>query len=184
MFGSRVCVRIPGADKFPKLDHKNTNGIFLGFTATDNNIYFEDNHTSRVLISTHVFFDEAHMSVPHNLTPLGAQVIKHSGYTKEDDPSAETPVLVKHLTANATTPTKSTPDSVGLDLYSAEVTPVIIAPGGGTAKILTDLAIEPPPGTYARIASRSSMAFKQTIHVAGGVIDPDYRGNIAIGLYN
>ena len=64
IFGSRVCARIPGADKLPKLDHKNTNGIFLGYTSTDNNIYFEDDNIGRVLISTHVLFDEAHMSVP------------------------------------------------------------------------------------------------------------------------
>ena len=29
IFGSRVYARIPGADKFPKLDHKNTHGISL-----------------------------------------------------------------------------------------------------------------------------------------------------------
>ena len=42
IFGSKVCARIPGADKFPKLDHKNVNEIFLDFTATDNNIHVED----------------------------------------------------------------------------------------------------------------------------------------------
>ena len=50
--------------------------------------------------------------------------------------------------------------------------------------IKPDLAMKPPPGTYARIAPRSSLAFKNNIHVVAGVIDPDYRGNIAIGLQN
>ena len=32
--------------------------------STDNNIYFKDDNTGRILISTHVFFYEAHFSVP------------------------------------------------------------------------------------------------------------------------
>ena len=83
IFGARVCARMPGADKFPKLDHKNTNGIFLGYTATDKNIYFEDDITGRILISKHVLFDEAHLSIPSNSTPLGAQALHRTGYSPE-----------------------------------------------------------------------------------------------------
>ena len=39
-------------------------------------------------------------------------------------------------------------------------------------------------GTYARIAPRSSLAFNHNVHIGGGVIDPDYRGNIKVGLFN
>ena len=184
IFGSRVCARIPGADKLPKLDHKNTNGIFLGYTSTDNNIYFEDDNTGRVLISTHVLFDEAHMSVPDSLTPIGAQALQRSGYSQTNDASIPKPILVKILSPRATKPTSSTPQSVGLDLYSASKTSITIPSDGGIASIPTDIAIEPPDGTYARIASRSGLAFKQNVHVIGGVIDPDYRGNISIGLCN
>ena len=80
IFGSRVCARIPGADKFPKLDHKNTNGIFLGYTATDKNVYFEDDSSGQVLISKHTIFDEAHISVPSTYTLLGAQSLQRTGY--------------------------------------------------------------------------------------------------------
>ena len=183
IFGSRVCARIPGADKFPKLDHKNTNGIFLGFTASDNNVYFEDDNTGKVLISTHVLFDEAHTSVPDNHMPLGAQALQRSGY-HIDDETQHLPLRIKLLSNNATKPSISTPDSVGIDLYSASTSPIVINPNDGTTKIPTDIAIEPPIGTYARIASRSSLAFNKNVHVAAGVIDPDYRGNIQIGLYN
>ena len=65
IIGSRVCARMPGADKFPKLDHRNTNGVFLGYTATDKNIYVEDDTSQRVLTIKHVLFGEAHLSVPH-----------------------------------------------------------------------------------------------------------------------
>ena len=184
IFGSRVCARMPGADKFPKLDHKNTNGIFLGYTATDKNIYFEDDITGRVLISKHVLFDEAHMSVPHTFTPLGAQALQRTGYSPEDNKDNTKPIMIKLLSEHATTPTASTPNSVGMDLHSASIPEIIISPNGGTASIPTDLSMEPPPGTYVRIAPRSGMAFKHNIHVIGGVIDPDYRGNIKVGLIN
>ena len=92
MFGSRVCVRIPGAGKIPKLDHKNTNGIFLGFTAPDNNIYFEDNDSGKVLISTSVVFYEAHLVIASNLAPLGSQALQRSGYSPEDDADQTKPI--------------------------------------------------------------------------------------------
>lgn len=44
--------------------------------------------------------------------------------------------------------------------------------------------MEPPDGTYVRIASCSGLDFKSNIHVIAGVIDPDYRGNITISLIN
>ena len=55
---------------------------------------------------------------------------------------------------------------------------------GGTVDIPTDIAIEPPDGTYASLASRISLAFKSNVHVIGGFIDPDYRGNVKVGLIN
>ena len=67
-------------------------------------------------------------------------------------------------------------------MYCANPTPIPIPPNGGTADIPIDIAIESPSGTYARLASRSSLAFKFNVHVIGGVIDPDYRGNIKLDL--
>jgi dUTP pyrophosphatase len=70
---------------------------------------------------------------------------------------------------------------VGYDLHSAQDG---VVPPRGRAKILTDLAIQLPPGTYGRIAPRSGLAWKHGIDVGGGVIDPDYRGNVGIVLFN
>ena len=183
VFGSRVFARIPGASKFPKLDYKNTNGIFLGYTATDNNIYFEDDDTQKVLISKHALFDEAHLSVPNSFTPLGSQALQRTGYSPEDDKDETKPIKFKLLSANATIPTVSTGQSIGIDLHSAFLKPITIAPNE-IGSIPTDISMEPPSGSYVRLASRSSLSFKHNIHVIGGVIDPDYRGNIIVGLIN
>ena len=141
VFGSRVCARMPGSDKFAKLDHKNTNGIFLGYTATYHNIYFEDDATQGVLISKHVMFDEAHFSVPSNTIPLGAQALQRTGYSNETDTDSAKPVLIKFLSEHATTPSVSTPHSVGMDLSSASPQNITIPPDGGTVSIPTDIAI-------------------------------------------
>ena len=50
--------------------------------------------------------------------------------------------------------------------------------------IPTDLILVPTLGYYIRIASKSGLAFKYEITVEGGVVDPDYRGNIGVLLRN
>ena len=50
--------------------------------------------------------------------------------------------------------------------------------------IPTDLILVPTLGYYIRIASKSGLAFKYGITVEGGVIDPDYRGNVGVLLRN
>ena len=172
MFGSRLCARIPGAGKFPKLDHTNTNGIFLGFTATDNNIYFEDDDSGKVLIITYVLFDEAHLSVASNLAPLGSQALQRSGYSPADDTDQTKHIQLKLLSANATKPIVSTTQSIGINLHSA-IPDTTIIPPNEIESIPTYLAVEPPPGTYVRLASRSSLSFKHNVHIVGGVIDPE-----------
>jgi dUTP pyrophosphatase len=44
--------------------------------------------------------------------------------------------------------------------------------------------MEPPPGTYLRVADRSSIALNHGVIIGGGVIDPDYRGIIQVILLN
>ena len=50
--------------------------------------------------------------------------------------------------------------------------------------ISSDLILVPTFGYYIRIASKSSLAFKHGITVEGGVVDPDYRGNLGVLLRN
>ena len=41
-----------------------------------------------------------------------------------------------------------------------------------------------PRGSYGRIAGRSGLAFNHSLDIMGGVIDPDYHGNIIVLLIN
>lgn len=91
------------------------------------------------------------------------------------------PMLVKKLSSAATLPSRCSPQAAGYDLASAKDT---IVPARGRALVPTDIACVLPIGTYGRIAPRSSLALKHGIHVGAGVVDPDYRGNIGVVLFN
>ena len=60
---------------------------------------------------------------------------------------------VMKLTEKAMIPTRGSFRAAGYDLYSAYK---YVIPPGRTIKVLTDIAIELPPGSYGRIAPRSS----------------------------
>ena len=87
----------------------------------------------------------------------------------------------KRLTENAMLPSKRSNRAAGLDIYSANE--YYILPGA-VERISTDLAVKCFPGTYCRIAERSSVATKLNLQVLGGVIDYDYTGAIIVALYN
>ena len=88
---------------------------------------------------------------------------------------------VQRLTEQAIIPTSAHEDDAGYELYASA--PVSIPPWS-KALIPTDLAIQGPPGTYARIADRSRLALKHSLHVLGGVVDRSYRGNVKVILYH
>ena len=48
----------------------------------------------------------------------------------------------------------------------------------------TGIAIEIPEGLYAKIAPRTGLSVKKSIDVGAGVVDRDYRGEIAVVLIN
>ncbi|KAH7848648.1 hypothetical protein Vadar_005639 [Vaccinium darrowii] len=88
---------------------------------------------------------------------------------------------VKKLSEKAVLPFRASPLSAGYDLCSAtEVT----VPARGKALVPTDLSIAIPEGTYARIAPRSGLAWKNSIDVLAGVVDADYRGPVGVILFN
>jgi len=88
---------------------------------------------------------------------------------------------VVKLSQKATLPTRGSSFSAGLDLYSTI---------SGTLQPLErvliplDISIELPDGTFGHILSRSGLSVKHGIHVGAGVIDEDYRGNVAVLLFN
>ena len=80
---------------------------------------------------------------------------------------------------SAKIPTRAT--STGLDTYASEG---VCIPAGGSGIVSTGISIEMPVGVYARIATRSGLAVKNRIAVGGGVIDPDYDGEVKVILFN
>ncbi|KAG9150410.1 hypothetical protein Leryth_014587 [Lithospermum erythrorhizon] len=104
--------------------------------------------------------------------------------TQNDTVSSASTTLffrVKKHSENAILPSRGSPFSAGYDLSSAAETKV---PARGKALIPTDLSIAVPSGTYARIAPRSGLAWKNSIDVLAGVIDADYRGTVGVILFN
>ena len=60
----------------------------------------------------------------------------------------------------------------------------IFIPAKQQVLIHTDLVLVPTQRHYIRIASKSGLALKYGLIVEGGVVDPDYRGNVGVLLRN
>lgn len=96
----------------------------------------------------------------------------------------------KSLDQHAKQPTYGTPEAAGADLYAnvllntnGQRDTLVIEPNHRKL-FRTGVAVELPPGTYAKIEGRSGLAFKNGLIVLGGVIDSDYRGDVGVILYN
>ena len=89
-------------------------------------------------------------------------------------------VIFERRHKRATLPFQATPGSIGFDikpLQSIQLLPKKVT------KIPIGLACAIPKGLYARLAEHSSLGVKG-VSVQGGVIDPDYRGEIHVLLLN
>lgn len=102
-----------------------------------------------------------------------------------------TQLLVKICRPGAKLPARGTPASVGLDVYAHLLSETgrpnkAIIPPRTTKIIPTGLIVKPEAGCAVFVCSRSGLAYKQSIFVtnAPGVVDPDYRGEIMVLLYN
>jgi len=81
---------------------------------------------------------------------------------------------------NARLPTRATPLSAGMDLYSAIDS--IIEPQS-VGLVNTGIKISMDKGVYGRIAPRSSLSLRY-ISIGAGVIDPDYIGEVIVVVFN
>ncbi len=81
VFGSCVCVKRSG-NRAAKLDKNSFTGIFLSYTATDNNILYLDVRTGIVKCSHHALFDEAWYLQP--TCPPAAQLLYDLGIEPGD----------------------------------------------------------------------------------------------------
>ena len=94
----------------------------------------------------------------------------------------EYPILkVKLLSEDAKMPTRGTPGSSGLDVY----TPVdIIIQPRQDVLIPLDLAFEIPFGWDLSVYNKSGIATKKKLDKGAELIDSDYRGNCHIHFFN
>ena len=89
---------------------------------------------------------------------------------------------IKLETSTAISPARASQGAAGYDLYCDEES-VTIEPGQ-RKMISVGFSVAVPYGYYARIAPRSSLAWKHGIDVGAGVIDADYRGLVRVILFN
>src|SRR5271169_6371097 len=72
-------------------------------------------------------------------------------------------------------------EDAGQDLRSLER--IVLRPGIAEA-VPTGIAIELPPGYEAQVRPRSGLGLKHSITVNFGTIDPGYRGEIRVIMFN
>ena len=94
-------------------------------------------------------------------------------------------IKFKKVNPKGIIPQRSTVGSAGYDICACIEVPVTIFPGE-TVMIPTGIAMEIPLGLAGLIYPRSGMASKRGLAPANkvAVIDPDYRGEIFIALFN
>lgn len=100
-------------------------------------------------------------------------------------------IRFQRLAEDAQTPVRATVESVGLDVFAyikneRRNGDTILLPPRTTRMIPTRLIVVPPPGHVIFVCSRSGLAKDRSIFVtnAPGIIDPDYRGELFVLLYN
>jgi len=72
-------------------------------------------------------------------------------------------------------------EDAGMDLRAIER---VVLPPGIAQAVPTGVAIELPAGAEAQVRPRSGMALKHSITVNFGTIDPGYRGEIRVVMFN
>lgn len=94
-------------------------------------------------------------------------------------------IAVKKVRPNAILPTYGSNEAAGADLYACLEESVTIG-AGETVFIPTGIAMEVPKGYAGLVYARSSLGAKRGLAPANkvGVIDSDYRGEIAVVLHN
>jgi dUTP pyrophosphatase len=92
-------------------------------------------------------------------------------------------IRIKKLQADAILPAYAhgADEDAGLDLRAVER--IVLIPGVSQA-VPTGIAIELPPGYEAQVRPRSGLGLKHSITVNFGTIDPGYRGEIRVIMFN
>ena len=87
----------------------------------------------------------------------------------------------KKIRESARSPHRVTKGSIGFDLCLAEHTTF---PPFKITKVDLGIVLYPPPHSYFQLVAKSGLALYQGLIVVGGVIDPDYRGEVSALIQN
>ena len=87
----------------------------------------------------------------------------------------------RKIRESARSPHKVTKGSIGFDLCLTEHT---IFPPFRITKVDLGIILYPPPHSYFQLVAKSGLALYQGLIVVGGVIDPDYRGEVSALIQN
>jgi dUTP pyrophosphatase len=92
-------------------------------------------------------------------------------------------IRIKRVHAQAVLPAHAygKGDDAGLDLRAIEA--ITLAPGCASA-VATGLAVEIPQGYEGQVRPRSGMCLKHSVVANFGTIDPGYRGEIRVVVFN
>lgn len=96
----------------------------------------------------------------------------------------------KKLHPEAILPRRWSDDAVGWDVHAHLITDTgkrntLLLPPRTTRNIATGLMIEPPKMHFVMVCSRSGLSSKSIVVAnAPGIVDPDYRGELRILLFN
>lgn len=96
-------------------------------------------------------------------------------------------IMIKKLRPHAVTPTRGSKWAAGYDLYFCpEDGQDAHIMGFHRMKLGTGIALSIPQGYFGAIYPRSGLAYRQGLRLTNsvGVIDPDYRGEIMVPLFN
>ena len=112
---------------------------------------------------------------------LAPHVVQADLFAKEVPLKKLNKVKVLKVSRNAVIPTKSYDNALGYDLYASVE---IDIPGEGRKLIPTGIALAFPSNFGGVIKDTSGVASNLGLFVEAGVIDPDYRGEIKVLLFN
>jgi dUTP pyrophosphatase len=112
--------------------------------------------------------------------------VRHYGRTRSITSVRRETVLrltIKKLHPDAVIPSYAhgPKEDAAMDLSSVERR--VLSPGVAIG-VPTGIAIELPPGCEAQVRPRSGMALKHSVTVNFGTIDPGYRGEIRVVMFN
>ena len=95
-------------------------------------------------------------------------------------------VKIKKINNKAITPTRSSTQAAGYDIYACLDKDQIEIEPQRSIKVNTGFALEIPDGYFGGIFARSGLATKENLRPSNcvGVVDSDYRGEILVSIFN